>query len=192
MTQVSDNAPPPYLEPTGLIDTDDYAKRLRSKSIIGNSSFLITNFKGSLQEQDISEGYNCQGFGRVHHFRDQKNPNWIPNPLPQQIAAWKLDFPVNELERAQVFQNASCNWRCWYCYVDFPLLGASRRFSNFKTADELLDLFLAERNRPKLIDLSGGQPDIIPEWPIRMMEALRKRGLQDEYFLWMDDNLSVY
>lgn len=103
-----------------------------------------------------------------------------------------MGLPVKEMERAQVFQNAACNWRCWYCYVDFSLLMASRKYSEFKTADELIELFLAETNRPRLIDLSGGQPDIIPEWPVRMMEGLQRRNLQDEYFLWMDDNLSVY
>jgi len=69
---------------------------------------------------------------------------------------------------------------------------ASRKHSEFKTADELLLLFLAEPKRPKLIDLSGGQPDIIPEWPVRMMEALKRKNLDDQYFLWVDDNLSVY
>jgi len=180
------------LHSDALIDTDAYAKILRDRSIKGNDTFLITNFKGSIQEGDISEGYNCQGFGRVHHFRDHKSAHWVTNPLPHQVAAWKLGLPVQATERAQVFQNASCNWRCWYCFVDFSLLSASTKHSEFKTSDELLELFLKETNRPKLIDLSGGQPDIIPEWPVRMMEAMRRRSLQDEYFLWMDDNLSVY
>lgn len=180
------------LDRANLLDTDALAKALREKSIIGNDRFLITNFKGSLQEKDISDGYNCKGFGRVHHFRDETRPGWISNPLPQQVVAWKLNIPIAQAERAQVFQNASCNWRCWYCYVDFALLAASRKYSDFKNADELLDLFLAEPRKPKTIDLSGGQPDIIPEWPVRMMEALKRRKLEDQYYLWMDDNLSTY
>jgi hypothetical protein len=60
------------------------------------------------------------------------------------------------------------------------------------SAGELLDLFLLEQNRPRIIDMSGGQPDLIPEWPVRMMKALMERKMQDEFFLWMDDNLSGY
>ena len=108
------------------------------------------------------------------------------------MAAWRLGTKASEIERVQVFQNASCDWRCWYCFVDDKLLSALRSWADFKTADELINLFLAEPNPPNTIDLSGGQPDIIPEWPIRMMEALQRRQLQDKHFLWLDDNLSVY
>jgi len=189
---MSDESIEPKPETGGFIDTEVYARMLREKSIIGTDKFLITNFKGSLQEQDISSGPNCGGFGRIHHFRDQTSSRWVHNPLPQRIAAWRLDIPIAQAEEAEVFQNASCNWRCWYCYVDFPLLMASRKYSEFMTADELMALFLAEPVRPRVIDLSGGQPDIIPEWPVRMMESLKRRRLEHEYFLWMDDNLSVY
>src|SRR5437667_3836159 len=178
--------------PTAEIDTDLYAKRLRQMSIIGNDKFLITNFRGSLQEKDITKGSNCKGFGRVHRFGNRPIGSWVPNPLPHTVAAWRLGLPERDTENAQVFQNASCNWRCWYCFVDFDLLAADRQRSDFVTADDLLDLFLAEPNRPKIIDLSGGQPDIIPEWPVRMMEALKRKKLDDQYFLWLDDNLSVY
>jgi uncharacterized Fe-S cluster-containing radical SAM superfamily protein len=174
------------------IPTDKYALELRGRSILGTDRFLVTKFPGSLQEKDITDGPNCEGYGRVHHFPYDRGPNWVVDPLPQQVAAWRLGEIAPEIGRAQVFQNASCNWRCWYCFVDFGLLSAVNKWADFKSADELLDLFLKEPDRPRIIDLSGGQPDIIPEWPIRMMEAIQRRNLEDEYFLWMDDNLSVY
>jgi uncharacterized Fe-S cluster-containing radical SAM superfamily protein len=108
------------------------------------------------------------------------------------VAAWKLGLPFHQEERVQVFQNAACNCRCWYCFVDYKLLSASRSNSDFKAADDLLDLFLRENDRPYIIDLSGGQPDIIPEWPVRMMEALIRRKLDDQCYLWLDDNLTTY
>jgi uncharacterized Fe-S cluster-containing radical SAM superfamily protein len=153
---------------------------------------LITNFKGSLQEKDLSTKPNCQNLGRIHHFRSEKGDDWVRDPLPQEVAAWKLGISIKDAEEVQVFQNAACNWHCWYCYVDNELVSALKERADFKTADELLDLFLQEENRPKVIDLSGGQPDIIPEWPVRMMEALIKRNIQDQYYLWLDDNLSLY
>ena len=48
--------------------------------------------------------------------------------------------------RTQVFQNAVCNWRCWYCFVDFKLLAASRKHSEWLTPRDLIDLF--ERPAP--------------------------------------------
>jgi uncharacterized Fe-S cluster-containing radical SAM superfamily protein len=174
------------------IDTDTLAAKLRERTIIGNDRFLITRFTGSMQEGDLSNGSNCQGIGRVHHFRSKSSDRWIANPLPQEVAAWKLRVPVEEVEDAQVFQNAACNWRCWYCFVDFDLLSALTSKAEYKSADELIELFLQEKNGSRIIDLSGGQPDIIPEWPIRMMETLTRRNLDSRYFLWLDDNLSVY
>jgi len=175
-----------------LIDIDSIAASLRSKSIIGNNKFLISRFTNSTQEKDLSEGSNCQGFGRIHHFKFNKGKDWINDPLPHQVAAWKLGRSFYPEERVQVFQNAACNCRCWYCFVDYKLLSASKSNSDFKTADDLLDLYLQENKRPYIIDLSGGQPDIIPEWPVRMMEALIKRNLDDHCYLWLDDNLTTY
>ena len=160
--------------------------------IRGNDQFLISRLTSSDQEKDLSEGTNCQGFGRIHHFKLAKGNNWVNDPLPHQVAAWRLGLPFHHEERVQVFQNAACNCRCWYCFVDDTLLSASRLSSDFKTADEILDLFLQENNRPYIIDLSGGQPDIIPEWPVRMMEALIRRNLADRLYLWLDDNLTTY
>ena len=165
---------------------------LRARSFSKDGKFLITNFGDSLQEKDITEGSNCKGYGRVHHFKYSRDTNWTPNPLPQEVAAWKLGIRSESMMRAQVFQNAACDFRCWYCFVDFELLSALSGRSSFMSAEELLDLFMMEKDPACVIDLSGGQPDLIPEWPVRMMEALTRRKLQDKFFLWLDDNLSVY
>jgi hypothetical protein len=41
-----------------------------------------------------------------------------------------------------------------------------------------------------VIDLTGGQPDLTPEWVPWMMQELRNRGLDHDTYLWSDDNLS--
>jgi uncharacterized Fe-S cluster-containing radical SAM superfamily protein len=89
-----------------------------------------------------------------------------------------------------VFQNAICSWRCWYCFVDFDLLSANPRSSQYKTVDELIDLYLSEADRPAVIDLSGGQPDLVPEWGFWFAKALMRRHLEKSVYLWTDDNLS--
>jgi uncharacterized Fe-S cluster-containing radical SAM superfamily protein len=91
---------------------------------------------------------------------------------------------------AQVFQNGACNWRCWYCFVPFSLLSANEERSAWLTSDEMVELYLAEPHRPLIIDCTGGQPDLVPEWVPWMMAALRRAGISDETYLWSDDNLS--
>jgi uncharacterized Fe-S cluster-containing radical SAM superfamily protein len=178
-------------EPVGVIDTEKFSARLRRRGIqIGDKRVLVTKFEGSKQASDFSVPGNCGGFGRIHHFRRQQPAPWPDNPLPIDPAAKALALGrIDEIE-AQVFQNAICSWRCWYCFVDFDLLSANLKFAEFKTVDELLDLYASENMRPQLIDLSGGQPDLVPEWSAWFIEALGKRGMLNGVYVWSDDNLS--
>ncbi|WP_148701798.1 radical SAM protein [Candidatus Nitrososphaera evergladensis] len=145
---------------------------------------------GSEQEVDLSEAPNCGGLGRIRHFKIETSTGWPSNPLPIAPACKALNLPMQDVMRAQVFQNGACNWRCWYCFVPFNLLSADVERSRWVSASDLVNLYLNENDRPSVIDLSGGQPDLIPEWTPWMMEELIARGLQDSVYLWSDDNLS--
>lgn len=173
------------------IDTDKFSDSLRQKSIrVESKEVLITNFKNSEQEKDLTQPANCNGFGRIRHFRFGDGRTWPANPLPIYPAMKALKLPFQETVRAQVFQNAVCNWRCWYCFVDFQLLSGNRKFSDYLTSKELIRLYLQQDERPSIIDLTGGQPDLTPEWTVWMMEELKGAGLENETYLWSDDNLS--
>jgi uncharacterized Fe-S cluster-containing radical SAM superfamily protein len=175
-----------------LIDTDDYSARLRAKAVhLTTRQLLITRFSGSEQEQDLSVPPNCAGLGRIRHFRRQTSPGWPANPLPIDPACQALGQTWTDALRAQAFQNAVCNWRCWYCYVPFDLLAANPKFSAWCTAEQLLSLYQQEPDPPAVIDLTGGQPDLVPEWVAWMMEAIQARGLEKQIYLWSDDNLST-
>ncbi len=174
-----------------LIDTDNWSSHWRRAGIdLENRRVLVTNLYNTQQEADLSEPPNCKGFGRIRHFRRETNSGWPPNPLPIDPASKFLGLPANDSLRAQVFQNAVCNWRCWYCYVPFNLLSANPRHSAWLTASELLDLHLEQPNPPRVIDLSGGQPDLTPEWVPWVIQEIVARGIEDEIYLWSDDNLS--
>ncbi len=173
----------------GVIDTDHFSTVLRRRGIDREThQVLISNLHGSEQEQDLSEPANCRGFGRVRHFDQATAPGWPANPLPIVPAARALRIEAPETMRAQVFQNAVCNWRCWYCFVDFPLLAGDPKHSTPLTAKELVDRYVAEAEPSSLIDLSGGQPDLVPEWVAWMLAELRSREL--DVYVWSDDNLS--
>ncbi len=173
------------------IDTEKASCSLREKSINTNAkTILVTNFENSQQEQDLTEPANCNGFGRIRHFRLGNGIKWPINPLPILPAQKALGLDENSMIRTQVFQNAVCNWRCWYCFVDFKLLSGNRRFSEHLDCETLLDYYQNQEDPPLVIDLTGGQPDITPEWVVWMMQALTKRGLSEKVYLWSDDNLS--
>lgn len=175
-----------------LIDTASFSANLRSKAINRDSEkLLIARLKDSRQENDLSEPVNCGGVGRIRHFKRGTSHGWPSNPLPIDPAAKKLGLPRQEVVRAQVFQNAACNWRCWYCYVPFDLLKADEKRGIWLTSDEMLTLYTSEPSPPLIIDLSGGQPDLTPEWVPWMMKALDNRGLSGTTYLWSDDNLST-
>ena len=175
------------------INTDRFSKRMRARAVrLDERAILLARLSGSQQEQDLSKPVNCGGFGRVHHFRRSQFDDWSPNPLPMLPAARALKREPEEEVRAQVFQIAACNWRCWYCFVDVDRLSANPRVAEFFTAEELVDRYLAEAGRPCIIDLSGGQPNLVPEWTPWVMRALESRQVAHSVFLWSDDNLSNY
>jgi uncharacterized Fe-S cluster-containing radical SAM superfamily protein len=174
-----------------VIDTEQYSARLRAQAIRPASrQLLISRIEGSGQEGDLTEPPNCGGYGRLRHFRLGTPAPWPPNPLPILPASYRLAIPAAEVMTAQVFQNAACNWRCWYCFVPFDLLSANEEKAGWLTSEQMVDLYLHETERPLIIDCSGGQPDLAPEWISWMMAALAARGLAESVYLWSDDNLS--
>lgn len=173
------------------IDTDRFSHSLRDKAIRpATKHILISRISGSTQENDLTEPPNCNGYGRIRHFRLATPGPWPPNPLPIFPASHRLGLAPGEIMTAQVFQNAACNWRCWYCFVPFNLLSADEKNAGWLTADQMVKMYFREPDRPLIIDCSGGQPDLVPEWIPWMMHALRAQGLEDLVYLWSDDNLS--
>jgi uncharacterized Fe-S cluster-containing radical SAM superfamily protein len=175
----------------GIIDTDNFSRQLRARAIdLKQRLVRMTTLHGSEQESDLTLPPNCHGFGRIHRFRRVTSQGWPDNPLPIEPACRALGLSQQQELEVQVFQNAVCNWRCWYCYVDFSLLSANPQHSSFVSAEQLVEWYLDLPARPVVIDLSGGQPDLVPEWTVWMMNALVERNIEDSVFLWNDDNLS--
>ena len=179
---------------TDILDSDELATRYRERGIRHDTrELLIARIEGSEQAGDLTVPPNCGGYGRIRHFRLHQRSSlgrWMPNPLPITPACYALRLPLTSELRAQAFQNAACNWRCWYCYVPFNLLAADERRAAWLTADELVERYARLSERPRIIDLTGGQPDLVPEWVPWTMRALERQGLAQEVYLWSDDNLS--
>jgi len=174
------------------IDTFKLSEKYRSRMIdLPHRRLLVSRIAGSQQEADLTEPTNVGGLGRVRHFHRARSLNWVSNPLPIDPACMALELAPTSLVTAEVFQNAACNWRCWYCYVPFDLLAASPQHSQWITAAELVASYAALNPRPPVLDLSGGQPELTPEWVLWTMDALEEAGIAETVYLWSDDNLSV-
>ena len=59
-------------------------------------------------------------------------------------------------------QLLGCEWRCWYCYVDPINLAKSSPHAVELSFAEILNMI--SQIQPNILDISGGQPDLIPEW----------------------------
>ncbi|HTV72710.1 MAG TPA: radical SAM protein [Candidatus Acidoferrales bacterium] len=173
-----------------LINTDRFSGAMRRKVRHSDGHLLISRFSDSAQLADLSEPPNCESLGRIRHFRRQTSDGWPDNSLPIDPAVKALRSPHVDVLETQLFQNAACNWRCWYCYVPFDHLSGDERLGQWKTADELVALYSSLSSRPSVLVLSGGQPDLVPEWTYETMQALRERSLDETVYLWTDDNLS--
>lgn len=175
----------------GHINDDRLAEHLRDLAFDPTTGgFRLAILTDSSQQADLTLPPNCQGLGRVHHFRRDAHLGWPVDPLPMAPAAKALGLDPAADMTAQVFQVAACNYRCWYCFVPFSLLHPSESNSRSVTTDELVKLYMAEYAPPRIIDCSGGQPDLVPEWIPSMMRSLTKANLDKSTFLWSDDNLS--
>lgn len=175
------------------INADRFAAALRERSVdLVRRRIRLAILSRSPQEADISEPVNCGGLGRVHHFRSNAFRDWPKDPLPMSPARKRLGLEPSLTEdmTAQVYQLASCNYRCWYCFVPYGLLHPTETNSVLISTDELVRAYQTLSEPPLIIDCSGGQPDLVPEWIPWMMRSLRDAGLEDTTFLWSDDNLS--
>lgn len=174
-----------------LINIEELSSKLRSKGInLVDHKIRIARFNNSKQSKDLTLPPNCGGWGRIHHFRRTQGEGWPLDPLPIDPALRSLGLPNADQITAQVFQIAICNFRCWYCYVDRDLMSASPKYSGFMTVDEMMALYLSEPERPPIIELSGGQPELVPEWVLWFADRIHYLKLDKEIYLWSDDNLS--
>src|ERR1700743_3453810 len=162
------------------IDTDALSAKYRARLVdTSRRGILISRIEGSGQEGDLTKAPNAFGLGRVHHFRRRTSNRWIDNPLPIDPACHYLHLQPQDSMTAQVFQNAACNWRCWYCYVPFDMLGAAPDKSKWAAVEQLVNAYASLEVRPSVLDLSGGQPELSPEWVLWTMDALERKGIAD-------------
>lgn len=167
-------------------------ERMRDRLWIPESkSVLVSKIPQEELEGSTHAYINCDGYGIVRKSTTQRS-EWPDIDILPGLVPSKLEIPPEEAEWTQIFRIAGCNLRCWYCFVDFRFLKGDPNLGSFFSAPQLMDKYQEEEFQPKTIYLTGGQPDLVPEWTVSMMEEMEKRELDKDHFLWQDDNLSTY
>lgn len=152
-------------------------------------SVRLAVLDGSDQSADTYTRINCEGLGRVRTFRHQSMILNSGSGLVPKRRLFRTIAPCDEYA-TQCFQLAGCNWGCWYCFVDDALLRADRERSRLVPVSRMVDLFLNTPMSEPILDLSGGQPELVPEWALWSMQELDAQGLRGRVHVWVDDNLS--
>lgn len=156
-----------------------------------NKKILISKIVGSEQEQDLSEKPTCNGYARIHHFK-RAVLNWVDDPLPIDPANRFFKIKDNQPQiNVQVFQLAYCNMNCWYCFVPDNLKEVQKNCSKWFSCKEMVDELEKFCKDKTVIDLSGGNPELTPEWPLWLARELKSRKLDRKYYIWSDDTLST-
>lgn len=165
-------------------------ERIRKKIVNPNNrSVKITKLSNSIEGTDANCSINCNGFGRIRRYHSFRL--FFDNTKGRSKKLLRGLSPDTSSYSTQVFQIEGCNIRCWYCYVDDSSLNANSTDAEWITVDELMDLFFKDNSEPYIIDLSGGQPDIVPEWCYWIMQEVEKRGMKGKVYIWVDDNLTT-
>lgn len=152
---------------------------------------LLAKIEGSDQEQDLTEKPTCGGFARIHHFR-RNIKDWIDDPLPIDPANRYFGIQDGQPQiNVQVFQLPICNMNCWYCFVPDNLRRLDSKNSKWFSVKEIVDRLEKECVDRSVIDLSGGNPELTPEWPLWLARELKRRNLDWKYYIWSDDTLST-
>jgi uncharacterized Fe-S cluster-containing radical SAM superfamily protein len=55
----------------------------------------------------------------------------------------------------------------------------------------MVELFVNSDKKIRILDLSGGNPELVPEWLVDTMKTLDRQGLKEYIYLWSDDTLTT-
>jgi len=167
------------------------AMALRNQVLnLDRRSVKLASLLDSQQKTDISKPIIFNGYARLHRFSEEKKPHWVLDPLPTIPALSKLHCDPSTIRDARVLQLSACNLRCWYCFVDYENLSPYSPSSKDFSVSEIISVLQSYSKEQYVIDLSGGNPGLVPEWAVWVIEELTARNL-DNVYVWIDDNLTV-
>ena len=194
-------------------DPIELAEKIRPRIIdLENEKVLFARFSGTAQTKDGR--VHTRIMDDFFRAKVYTKPEEIElNPFrgePAGIAAQKLTISnrkrkivvvPEECNTTGLCQVNGCNLRCWFCYVPDEIKNANPKYGEYFSAEEyLIQFFIWSKKTQNSINpdeklnilrLSGGEVFLVPEIIFWMTEAIKKFGVQDYIYLWVDSNLST-
>ena len=168
----------------------NYNDKCRNE-IYNDNKFLMSKLLYKTLEEKKALNINLNDFGRIRNFKRKKFDDWNSDPIPMDIISKKLNIEKMDNIDVQMIEVAKCNLHCWWCYLPDEIRNINKKYMNWFSAAELLDMIVTENKECKCIYISGGNPELVPELIYDIMKELEKRNLSDKIFLWSDDVLST-
>lgn len=187
---------------------DVYHSKIVNREGKGAIKFSITDFKRSIMEglgEDVVRSY-FRIWNPIKEERNRNSPmgrsdfniyrdNLFDWPM---IVQSKLGGCWEQYNRLVSIQSPACVLHCWHCYVEDELKVARDESMVQLTAYQILNAFFeqkqydAEKNglEDYVLRISGGEPLIMPELTLEILEELKARAKDKEVFVWVDTNLA--
>ncbi|MFX1367910.1 MAG: 4Fe-4S cluster-binding domain-containing protein [Promethearchaeota archaeon] len=119
--------------------------------------------------------------------------SWFDWPMVVQS---RMNGNWEDYNRLVTIQSAYCPLSCWHCYVEDEFKEAKTENSVYASAGEILEGFFEQKERDeqngeidRVIRVSGGEPLLMPEMTLELLERLRSGGHDKEVFVWTDTNM---
>ncbi len=117
------------------------------------------------------------------------------------IIGYKLRKPWHLFNRLIAVHIPLCPNDCWHCYVPKELYvteQASTRHVEL-TARQIVDAFKKQRKLDKdqgkqsnVLRITGGEPFLVPELILEVLQCIQEDGLSSEVFVWAETNLEPF
>ena len=142
---------------------------------------------------DLDEVWSPKYIGLTKNASDSKKIKKLEFQNPSYSAAYRLGGDPRDYSKVFTIQLAGCDYDCNYCYVPKELNVANRKKGMYFSAEEIIDHFLAAREKSQkpmnVVRISGGNPTLVPQIISDIFNQITKRKLN--VYLWIDTNLST-
>lgn len=152
---------------------------------------LFANILETKEAEDFYHCVNHDGFGRIREFT--KFSMHIETELIKHRKFIRINGEGRWSEQylSQVFQIGVCPLRCRYCFVDRQNLDGTNKNSVFLQPEDIIGMFLETWPDIRNLDLSGGSPDLFPEFLFGLLHEIERVGLKGKITIWSESNLDT-
>jgi uncharacterized Fe-S cluster-containing radical SAM superfamily protein len=156
-----------------------------------SESIFVIEFSSTAQSSDSyhrSSVHPCIRIREFSSFAMHAQPASYHGRSPRYNCLLKKNSLSTESPwKTATIQLLGCAWRCWYCYVDpVNLKHTSPHARKIRIADLCIEACSVSEG---ILDLSGGQPDLVPEWPLYFNKQIMAIQGASRLHIRSEDNL---